>query len=246
MIALTDLNEWKSYKPNDTYFTRGNYEWFTHYDLLAGYEQGIRFELINEVNNCIYWLNSDLIEGSIFRNYIMYFYKPKNDTKCKLVKRILSGLWGALCQTKYKTDTAKIEDDEINYKLKEGHILNTISMSNNEEVEIKTYKPSLFYSSFARLKPFLLSFQRYLMYYEVIKPLLPTHKIIRVMNDSIITDKRVEEYEKNKLALIGRFDTTSIGKMIFEKEYHNFKTINLHKFEYLWLIFIFILLYYYI
>jgi len=70
------------------------------------------------------------------------------------------------------------------------------------------------------------------MYEEVIKPQLDKGlTIIKVFNDSIIVDKRIEEYDKNKAVLIGRFDTTSIGKMIFEKEYHNFKTPNLHKIE---------------
>jgi len=60
-----------------TYFIKGSYNWFTHFDLIAGYDQGIRFELINEPNNCIYWLNNDLLQGDIFKKYIMYFINQK-------------------------------------------------------------------------------------------------------------------------------------------------------------------------
>ena len=220
-------------KPKGTFFTQGKYEWFTHWDLHCGYEQGIRFEIINEVNNCMYWLKDGLVDGdTIFRNYIMYFYKPKNDTKCPLVKRLLSGLWGALIQTKSKTEIVKIVNDKIEYTLKKGYVFDSMIMSGNDEAEIEVYKPSLYYSSYARLKPFLLSFQRKLMYDEVIKPIKDTHKIIRVMNDSIIIDKRIEEYDNNKNLKVQIFDSNTIGKMVFEKEYHNFKTLNLHKFEF--------------
>jgi len=219
-----------------TYFTKGKSDWFTHWDLMSGYEQGIKFELINEPNNCLYWLKDDLIDGySVFRNYIMYFYKLKNDTKDSLVKRLLSGFWGALCQTKYKYETGKIVDGKIECKpIKKNHIFDTVMISGENEVEIKSYKPSLFYSSYARVKPFIMSFQRFLMYNEVIKPAIEKGlTIIRIMNDSIIVDKRIEEYDNNKLNTVSRFDTKTIGKMVFEKEYHNFRTANLHKFEYL-------------
>ena len=138
---------------NKTYFTKGKYEWFTHYDLIYGYEQGIKFELSNEVNNCIYWLKDELIDGySVFRTYIMYFYKPKNDTKCPLVKRLLSGLWGALSQSKYKRERVKIVDNKVDFKMKDNHVFDEMEMINEDEVEITTFTTfsaqfSLFFSS---------------------------------------------------------------------------------------------------
>ena len=72
------------------------------------------------------------------------------------------------------------------------------------------------------------------MYDEVIKPAIKQGcKIIRIMNDSNIVDKRIEEYDNNTKEIKEKFNNNSIGKMVFEKEYHKFKTINLHKFEYL-------------
>ena len=213
-------------KSKKSYFVKGSHDWFTHWDLMAGYEQGIRFELINEDNNSLIWLKTQTIDGkSVFRNFIMYFYKPKNDTKCPLVKRILSGLWGALCQAKYERERIKVIDGTINHTIKEGYIFDSVNMVGEDEAEITTQKPSLFFSSYARIKPFLSSYQRYLMYNEVIKPVLDKGiEIIKVKNDSIITDKRIEEYDKNKELIIKYFDYKSIGKMIYEKEYHNFKT----------------------
>ena len=164
----------------------------------------------------------------------MYFYKPKNDTKCPLVKRLLSGLWGALCQTKYKSEQIKIIDNKVEHTIKKGHVFNSATIVDDDTIKVETYKPALFMSSFARLKPFLLSLQRKLMYDEVIKPAINNGlKIIRIMNDSIIVDKRIEEYDKNKELKVERFDNKTIGKMVFEKEYHNFKTLNLHKFEFI-------------
>ena len=117
--------------------------------------------------------------------------------------------------------------------MKKNYVFHSSKMSNDDEVEIKMYKPSLFYSSYARLKPFLLSFQRKIMYDEVIKPALDKNlKIIRVKNDSIIVDKRIEEYDNQEMLYNGKLNYKTIGKMIFEKEYHNFKTINMHKFEF--------------
>ena len=151
----------------------------------------------------------------------------KSDLKDPLVKRILSGLWGALSQKKISNDQITIEDNKVNIKIKKGHIIDEIKKIDDEIIDIQTYKPSLFYSSFARIKPFLLSLQKKIMYDNVIKPTIELGcNIIKVMNDSIIVDKRIKEYDDNTNLKVEKYDHNTIGKMIFEKEYKNFKLIN--------------------
>jgi len=136
---------------------------------------------------------------------------------------------------KYKREQIKIVDDKIDYEIKKNHVFKSITSAGDDQAIIEMYKPSLFASSYARLKPFISSFQRKLMYDEVIKPAINKGcQIIRIMNDSILVDKRIEDWDNYKgHEKFGMSSIDTIGKMIFEKEYHNFKTLNLHKFEFI-------------
>ena len=219
------------------YFLKGKSNWFTHDDLINGYKQGIHFELVSSINNAIVWLDKECMRGDeLFMKYVMYFYKLKNETKCPLIKRLLSGLWGALSQKRVRTQTIQITNNHTEIKC--DNPIDSIVLSDENSIDLTKYKKSLFYSSFARIKPFLLAYQRRIMYEEVIQPLLNTHSIIKIMNDSIIVDKRVLEWDActpgigvaNKDLEITTFDSNkTLGKMVFEKEYHDFEICNLRK-----------------
>ena len=78
-------------------------------------------------------------------------------------------------------------------------------------------KSNPYTSNYARMKPFLLAKQRFDMYERIFDKYKNTHKFIRIMVDGFITDKPIEEFDKNKKYL---------GLIIKDKEYHNFHTPN--------------------
>ena len=56
-------------------------------------------------------------------------------------------------------------------------------------------------TSLFRMKPFLLSFQRYIMYIEFIKKIEDEGgKILKIKIDGVYTDKRIEDFYKVRVA----------------------------------------------
>lgn len=142
---------------------------YTHYSLLFAYkhqqEFNIKIELLKDYDAYLYH-SKDLCKSvDIFGNWYDKLIEVKNKyPKNKLIKHLLSGLWGVLSEFKKiyikKEDTEKydvgMKNDDCEYFICED--------SNNQNNSYQTLmKKTDMYKSDLRIKPFLLSFSRNVM-----------------------------------------------------------------------------------
>ena len=82
------------------------------------------------------------------------------------------------------------------------YLLNTIPSIKDEDNTIEcNYQTAenLTRTSLFRMKPFLLSFQRYIMYIECIKKIEDAGgQILKIKTDGVYTDKMIDEFENKK------------------------------------------------
>lgn len=191
---------------------------YTHFDILLARKLGYDIELLNEsiypylINenntpfNCYVYSADKLIESNIiFSNIVRKYYDAKQKCKSNLViKTLSSGLWGNLCQDKiYKTKKVKKVNDSFNLNMKDNEHVEYIKPNIKDEDNVIDciYKENdnLTRTSLFRMKPFLLSFQRYIMYVDFIKKIEDVGgKILKIKTDGVYTDKKIDEFEKVK------------------------------------------------
>jgi len=112
---------------------------------------------------------------------------PKN----KLIKHLLSSIWGVICQHKriYKTDK-EIEEEKINvsydYDPDYDYYIRDITMNKKgEELNQLVSCKQPYHYNLARMKPFLLSRSRYL---TAKIGLLHVDNLVRIQTDGIVFD----------------------------------------------------------
>ena len=199
-------------------FRINEYNIYTHFDILLAKILGYDVELLNEniypyvINNTDkpfnrFVYNSDqLIDSNIiFRKLVKRLFDIKQ--KCKgnrVIKIMSSGIWGNFCDDKtYKTKTVKIDGDTINLNLENNEYFENIKPNHKDSVNYVDcrYKTAdnLTRTSLFRMKPFLLSYQRYIMYIECIKKIEDAGgKILKIKIDGVYTDKKIDEFEFDK------------------------------------------------
>ena len=128
------------------------------------------------------------------------FIKNKQEHKQnKIIKILPSGIWGYLCNDKtYKKGKAtninnaftieKDDKDEILYE-------KPINDDNKETEYHYQSSDNLTKTALFRLKPFLLAFQKLLIYDDIKKIEEEGGKILKVKTDGIYTDKEIEAFE---------------------------------------------------
>lgn len=205
------------YKPFDE-FIKSDHDVYTHFDILLAKKLGYDVELLNEniypyiINgnntpfNCFLYSADKLIESNvIFSKIVKKFYDAKQ--KCKgnsVIKTLSSGIWGNLCEDKtYKTKKVKKVNNSFNLNMKDNEHVDYILPNIKDEDNVIDCKyrenDNLTRTSLFRMKPFLLSFQRYLMYIDFIKKIEDAGgKILKIKTDGVYTDKKIDEFEKVK------------------------------------------------
>ena len=213
-----DNREFDNVKFDDFRFNEHNI--YTHFDILLAKILGYNVELLNENIhnhlisennkpwNCYTFKKEKLIDSNIiFRKIVKRLYDIKQKCKNnKIIKTLTSGIWGNLCDDKtYYTKTYEIENGNYNIDLGNEFYIMDIKPNKKDEDNLIDciYKKVdlLTRTSLFRMKPFLLSFQRYIMYIEFIKKIEDEGgKILKIKIDGVYTDKRIEDFYKVRVA----------------------------------------------
>ena len=198
---------------------------YTHYSLLDAIKYKQRFNIKITLNmNCIY--NTYLYEEKdlIYTNKIFGIWfnelnafkikHPKN----KLIKHLMSSLWGALS----KKNVIYVKEDDVDkydfeFSGDEGKEYQVIGCSNNQSNQyftmIKRDNP---YKYNIRLKPFLLSYSRSVMLDIAMKN--HPKEIVRIMVDNIVYKSDVqfnEEHMSLEKKSTGLINIKNVLRLIF-------------------------------
>ena len=190
-------------------FNENNY--YTHYDLIVAYKLGLNIKLINDKINALVYSNDNVnIENNKlclspvqFRKIISSLYQLKDETHNRFIKQMLNQIWGLL-STHNKGDGKKNkiyinkdeEDDEFEIEQDE-YIENINDKDDYYELTKYNYDKITLYRYY-RLKPFILSFQRYNMF-KVYEYLDENYTIKGFNTDSFCINKELTEEEFNDL-----------------------------------------------
>jgi hypothetical protein len=166
---------------------------YTHLDLQCAKEYGLNIKLIVDGKpNCLYYSKDKLMNGAyLFRKYINEMYELKSQ-KIEGAKLLLNILWGSLCEMNYYNKNVDY-DENINYTDADIRYIN----SSDEELNIKCifYKGGYYKTTFARMKPFLISYARKNMF-RMFRDL--EDNIVRIHTDGFYCIDTLPE-EKRKL-----------------------------------------------
>jgi hypothetical protein len=200
-------NIFKEYKFNDENkgkkqektFKLNNYGYYTHYDLIycSKYPNEYEITLYKEPNNLLYWKSNELIET----NLIFYtWYNTLSKIKLELgsdnfvLKKLMSSLWGSMCQfKKVFFNEEQIENLSISklssQKETEYKILNIKTYPADNKLGYKEVfecvkSKEAYKNEYARLKPFLMSVSRLNMI-NIIKTNKLENNLIRIHTDNI-------------------------------------------------------------
>jgi hypothetical protein len=159
--------------------------YYTHFDLTLAKELGLEIRINDEADwNFFSYDNNSLVKGSLlFGSFVERLYKLKleNPTN-KTYKRLLSSLWGKLCEKNRLRKIVKDNDDV--FELPAKATLQSIEVLDGG-LKLKYYPDSsqLYKNNLARLGCFLTSYTR-LNFVRQIKKYEPA--ILRIHTDSII------------------------------------------------------------
>lgn len=167
----------------------------------------VNIELVKEENNCyIYGNNREngVKEGSkIFYKWFSCLSKLKTEfPKNKLVKYMISALWGRLCQynRKFITETEIIDEqiDAVNeFNPKHEYYIRDMKYSNKKKDyinELISCKQPYHYN-IARIKPFLLSKSRSMTGKKALEYI---DDVVRIHTDNVTFNKRHDDISENE------------------------------------------------
>jgi hypothetical protein len=185
---------------------------------------------IKKLNNPSFAPHS--INGSfLLQDYIKYFYqlKSKYGKQCPMFKSLLSQAWGALSQRKEQTEYVikrQLRDGkyffDYQYIIDNKNITITHTLPwDKETIHLKTVNTNdVYISNLARLKPFLLDFQRLQMYERVILPYWDN--IIYLNTDGFYSKVPIQEFDANP---------PELGRFCLDQKYSKVKIINANEVE---------------
>jgi hypothetical protein len=177
-------------------FAKSQDNYVTHFTILMchKYQKKFDIEITPLDGDCLVWEESDLIESSdLFGEWFVFMSDIKKKfPKNKLVKRLMSSIWGSLCQFNrtfkdekefWDLDVSE-KDDESNteYKL----IKEKYYKEGTRYEVVKTNQP--YVTKFGRIKPLLTSFSRCQMAEILIENKL-LGSVIRLHTDGIVLNK---------------------------------------------------------
>ena len=211
-IENKENNENKRF--SDFRFNKDNI--YSHFDILLAKEFGFSIELLNEniypfmqnksgkpLNALIYSADKLIDSNLVFGPIVQRYYKIKQKTNNPLIKKLLSGMWGFLCDDKTYKKKKDIKNIKGTYtvELEENEELLQVLPSKNDDNNIDAiYKDreNITRTALFRLKPFLLAFQRSLIYEDIKAAEKEGARILKVKTDGIYTDKEIKKFEENK------------------------------------------------
>ena len=170
-------------------FNKENY--YTHKDIIMAFEYGLNIELIKDGQpNFLYYSNECLISGStLFKKYVNTLYTLKQD-KVKGAKLLLNILWGAISEKKIYKEKKSLNDSK---DLSNMNITRLQTIDNiNGSLHYTKKNDSQFRTNYGRLKPFILSYGRFIMYrrYKKYEEL-----IIRIHTDSLYLKEKPDDIQ---------------------------------------------------
>ena len=199
-------------------FKINNENYYTHFDLYCAYDCGATIELLSP--KVMYWNKhtkpnepkelypSCYLFGWYLRNTFKLRMEHKNNP---LFKPLISQFHGALFEKdfydKYQPNTEPIEEElyenfQIYYFVRDR--TGKIKDINNFTRRLQYISSEYYKSPFARVKPFLYSYQRYFFFYCVFKPLIDNgYKIYHILTDGFYTDKPIPQFDKNTEKKLG-------------------------------------------
>ena len=183
-------------------FNKLNY--YTHINLTDAQRLGLQINLIEDErpNALLYSRNKCLRCDQIFKRYIEFLFPLKENKTLEkdvrdYIKSIINRLWGALCETNETRNI--IERDNMNdFQVPNNHKIKQTKPSRNKtQVIIDTVHNDNYYkSTFARLKPFILSKGR-----SMISTIMQPHKeyIKKINTDGFISSVKLDIKTGDKL-----------------------------------------------
>lgn len=192
----------------DNVFTFNYRNLYTNYDILTAKLLNMKMEIIKggSWNAMVYSDKQTIPSDVVFGDYVKELNQLKNDG-CKMAKKLLTCIWGVLCQKIINHATGT---DNKPYKVSKNEVcLNVLSKDDTSVACIRPFD-QIFKYDHARIGPFLTSHQRYKMVSVIVK--IGLDKCIRSHTDSILTTATFEEIEK--YVSIG----TELGKFKIEKQ----------------------------
>ena len=174
-------NEQQS-KTMNRLFRFNSLHYYTHYDISNALKLKFKIELIQDgqANALLYDATARVKGDHTFGKTVSYLFELKS--KVKFTKRIISALWGGLCEkNKYTVHASKTSTKTIpeNSKVLKLHkTMNGISASYRKNDNI--YK-----SNFARVGPFLTSYCRTKIAETILKN-FDVENIVRIHTDGFI------------------------------------------------------------
>lgn len=199
-------------------FRTNENNYYTHFDLYCAYDCGATIELLSP--KVMYWNKHTKSNEAkelypscyLFGWYLRKTFKLRMEHKENpLFKPLISQFHGALFEKdlydKYQPNTEPIEEEFFeNFKTyyfvrdRTGKI-NDI---NNFTRRLQYISSDYYKSPFARVKPFLYSYQRYFFFYCVFKPLIDSgYHIYHILTDGFYTDKPIPQFDKNTEKKLG-------------------------------------------
>ena len=173
---------------NKMLFRENKNNLYTHIDLNRAKELGYNIEIIEGQDNFFCYSKSLTNGHKVFGNFVktVYDLKKQNVTGAK---NLINCLWGKLCESR----KCKFRGSEFDAKLNTaaGDItINFFDDDDKGEVDVKVeIETNNFYTSFARLKPFLLARGRYIASKLIEKYV---DKVVMVHTDGFILTEKVE------------------------------------------------------
>eukprot|EP01040_Poterioochromonas_malhamensis_P014966 gene14966-16664_t len=186
-------------------FKLNKFNFYTHYDIEFLLNNDYEVELIqvpeNEFNAMIWYSDSLIYTEAIFRPWFDILAEAKQQLKGnKIVKRLLSSLWGTLCSF----NKQYINDDEDLPSDFSMSSLTSDEQTTYKQIDVQVYetkitytickKDSIYKHNFARLKPFLISFARINLANFILKHDL-TRDIVRIHTDNVTLRNPIKNYK---------------------------------------------------
>lgn len=160
-------------------------KWITHVELQDFFKYGYNIEIVKKPNNCYIYKN--LVKGrDYFCKYNDKFYELKG--KCNEMKKIYTMLWGSLCQRKVAYGSNKDSDLIV-----DGELLKTTEKDDGDYHLCKYVRYDDRYESpYARIGPFLTSFQRQRLRFFISK--CDVNDLVKYNTDCVVLKKESDYF----------------------------------------------------
>lgn len=164
---------------------------YTHIDIYVARKLGLQIDLINDgqANCLIYGAGKCINASKMFKTMIDYLYNLKCE-KLTFAKRILTCLWGGLCEKKVISKTAFNPDQP--YEIPADSELLGIRPTKKGDLILYAKRGKYFKTNYARMAPFLTAFVRKQMAYAIYPHKEHVH---RCHTDSILSDVTISELD---------------------------------------------------